>query len=219
MDVMSAAIRALALRSAWTPVFALAAGVATSIGPCVAPRCVAIAGLALNRNGRDRAIAVGLFIAGLVAAYVSFALVAQVIWQALAHSIVVYALLAAGFMLSGVYALTKPSRVCAAPRREHGTSSAGAIFLLGALSAASVSPCCVPLILAVVSAAGSSDILISAMALACFALGHALPLAMITVAAGRFKSLLNHNAVLEEGARVVGGALMVALGGLYAIVA
>jgi cytochrome c-type biogenesis protein len=93
------------------------------------------------------------------------------------------------------------------------------VFSLGAASALVVSPCCTPVVAAVIGmTAGSADPAARAMLLGAFTLGHAAPLFL----AGALGALCDRplrawNA--SPAPAVVSGALMLALGGYYGMLA
>jgi hypothetical protein len=54
--------------------------------------------------------------------------------------------------------------------------------------------------------------------MACFALGHALPASLMALGGGAVRPILA-NPATQNAARMIGGSLMLALAGYYAVVA
>jgi cytochrome c biogenesis protein CcdA len=194
------------------------AGVVTSVGPCVAPRYIAIA--AVLGNGR-RTLTIAAFVAGMLTAYGALAFGAGLLGAVAGGASALYAVLAVALVVGGLVTLVRSpacdhahhARPKAAPHRLSG------VFSLGAASALVVSPCCTPVVAAVIGmTAGSADAPARAMLLGAFALGHAAPLFL----AGSLGALCDRplrawNA--SPAPAVVSGALMLALGGYYGMLA
>ncbi len=211
----------LAAASSQTPFafpLAFAAGAATCLGPCVAPRFIAAAGLAANRSRRDGALAIASFVAGLVTSYASFGVLAHALERLGALSGWVYGIVAACLAYAGVRELWQDEKLCAHAERV-GSRGAGQAYFLGASFALVVSPCCAPMLLGIVTysaAAGNSGY--AGALLACFALGHALPVFCVAAGAGGVGAVLRRYA-LRQAAGVVSATLMLALAGYYAVLA
>lgn len=215
IDLLSSAADALAHHDALRLPLVFAAGTLTSIGPCVAPRYVAVAAL-LDGSAR-RIPTVAAFVTGLLLAYsvlgfgVGFA---AALW---AQATLVYALLSLGLCASGLAVLLRRPRAHRHADRMPVRSSAA--FSLGASSALIVSPCCTPFVAAIAgSAAFDRAPLVSALLLLTFALGHALPLIVLGIAG----PLVTHGfASSKFGAAygTISGSLMLALGGYYGVLA
>lgn len=202
------------------PLVALA-GAVTSLGPCVAPRYVVLAALLGDRR---RTLTIAAFVAGMLAAYVVLGFGAGLLGALAAHASALYCLLAVVLGASGLATLLRPSGC----DHEHHRYSGGAgpqprrlsaVFSLGAGSALVVSPCCTPVVAAVIGlTAADASPLSRAALLGAFALGHALPL----FAAGSLGALFTRpfrawNA--SPAPAVVSGSLMLALGGYYGLLA
>ncbi len=191
-----------------------AAGLLTSLGPCVAPRYVAIAALL---GARRRTLTIAVFVAGMLAAYAALGFGSGVLGQVAGHAWALYIVLAAALACAGTITLLREP-VCA---HGHGAQPAelprrlSGVFSLGAASAFVVSPCCTPVVAAVLGmTAVDGNPLSRAALLAAFALGHAAPL----FAAGTLGSLCTRafrawNA--SPAPAVVSGSLMLALGAYY----
>lgn len=217
-DPISPALTAAAAGSGAAIPLVLLAGALSSIGPCVAPRFIALGGLCAGRSRKD---ALGLslcFVCGLACAYAAFGAIASLLIRAAAFSAFIYAALALVLGWSGLAALWRDGS-CTHEQEKSGRTSAGGALLLGGSFALVVSPCCTPLIAAIAaytSAAGNA--LYGSLLLACFALGHALPLLFVTCGASAVARLLSGQA-LRRAAAVVGASLMLGLAGYYAVLA
>ena len=194
------------------PLVALA-GLMTSLGPCVAPRYIAIAAL-LGERRRTRTVAA--FVAGMLTAYAALGFGAGLLFGLAGHASALYAVLAAALALGGIATLLRGpacTHTTAPPRR------ASAAFSLGAASALVVSPCCTPVVAAVagMTVAGANQFGRAAL-LGAFALGHAAPL----FAAGSLGSLAARTFAhwnASPAPAVVSGSLMLALGAYYGLLA
>jgi thiol:disulfide interchange protein DsbD len=216
IDALDAGLRAVATRSPLACPLVFAAGLATSLGPCAAPRYVAVAALAnaTSRPGRS----VTLFIAGLVAAYVCLGSAASALGAVRAWSTYVYVALAIVLTLGGTMTLfQRDAHGHAEPRV--GASNSGGAFLLGASSALVVSPCCTPIIagiagLTIVSGRASDGVAL----LASFGLGHAAPLLGAAFLSRRMSAGLRRFAASPAPA-VVAGTLMLGLAAYFGVLA
>ena len=229
IDVLGEGLRAAATRSPLAYPLVFAAGVATSVGPCVAPRYVAVAALA-NAARRPWHV-VGAFVAGLVGAYALLGLAAGALGTLWSTSGTVYLILAAGLGAGGILTLLR-----ADPRDRHdhdhdhggrrdggrakrAQASAGGTFLLGASSAFVVSPCCTPVVAGIAGLTTLGGRTVEGVALlVAFALGHALPLLAAGVLGTRIAALLARAAASSAPA-VVAGTLMLALAAYYGALA
>ena len=200
------------------PLVALA-GLVTSIGPCVAPRYIALASIV---NGPRREMTVLAFVAGIVTVYTAIGcgagLLATVMQNASAIDIVLAVALAAG----GLVTLLRRSQCRlheheetppVAPRRLSG------VFSLGAASALVISPCCTPIVAAVVAFPSLDPAPWSRAALlGVFALGHAAPLVVLGCAGSLIGGPIRRwNA--GPAPAVISGTLMLALGAYYGVLA
>jgi cytochrome c-type biogenesis protein len=215
IDVLDTGLRAVAGRSPLAYPLVFVAGLATSLGPCAAPRYVAVAALA-NATGRPGR-SVALFIAGLVGAYVCLGAAASALGAVRAWSTWIYAGLAVALALGGAMTLLRDAHAHDEPRT--GASNAGGAFLLGASSALVVSPCCTPVVaaiagLTIVSGRASDGVTL----LASFGLGHAAPLLAAAFLSGRLSSVLRRAAATPAPA-VVSGTLMLSLAAYFGVLA
>jgi cytochrome c biogenesis protein CcdA len=196
------------------------AGVVTSLGPCVAPRYIAIVALLGDRR---RTLTVATFVAGMLAAYTALAFGAGLLTAVAGHASALYLVLAATLACAGVVTLV---RVPACDHAEHHEQNAGTrprsrrssgVFCLGAASAFVVSPCCTPVVAAVIGmTATDTDPLSRAALLGAFALGHSAPLFMVgSLGSLCTRTLRAWNATPAPA--VVSGSLMLGLGAYYGL--
>jgi cytochrome c biogenesis protein CcdA len=201
---------------------AFAAGVLTSIGPCAAPRFIAVAAFAGQRRGMLR---IAAFVVGLAGAYLAVGFAAGLLGTLTALSGVLYAVLAVGLVSAGCVALVRAesdgseSHACAHADTHEPPRSLGAALLLGAGSALVVSPCCTPAIGAIAAtSAALGKPLTGAFLLLSFALGHALPLVGAGSIAPALRKLLPR-AVPAQAPAIVSAVLTIALGLYYGVLA
>lgn len=185
-------------------VAAFGTGAATSIGPCAAPRYLALAAIVADARGATRWIRIGLFALGLILCYLLLAQTTSLMRLLIRSSALVYGLLALASLIFGIRALYDLHR--GAHRHAHG-----ATLLAGGALGLVVSPCCAPTIAlsaGMVAAGSTGEALLAAAAFAC---GHIALLATIGVGvrAARF----------GDAARTVAGALGIALAGYYGLLA
>lgn len=217
-DPIALGLRAVATGSAGAFPLCFAAGVVSSAGPCAAPRLLAVTGLSGGRKmRRSRIQPIATYACGMIAVYALFGVSASWFMRSVNLSVPLYGALAGVLTASGALTLWRVG--CT---REHTASverSLGATFLLGASSAFVFSPCCTPLMLAIVSFGASSGRPgFAAIALAVFGLGHAVPALLIgSLSAGIARTLrtIGHT----EPVTIVTGALFLAMGGYYAVLA
>ena len=190
-------------------------GLVTSIGPCIAPRYVAIAALA-GSTPRSTLL-VATFTLGLIATYVSFGWIAGALGTLWTISSAMYAVLAIGLIAGGLWTIVTPPR-----DHAHASSpprSLGAALLLGIASAFVASPCCTPIVASVVSySAIAGKPLFGALLLFSFACGHVAPLAAIGCVGRPLRTMLSRLANAQAPA-IASGVLMLALGLLYGAMA
>ena len=223
IDAVSAGLHAVAARSPLAYPLVFAAGAVTSIGPCAAPRYVALAAL-VNASRRPARI-VAAFAAGLVGAYVALGVAAGALGALWSTSRLVYAALAIILAVAGLATLLRGG---GDGSHVHGNAHADAVgartsmggtFLLGASSAFVVSPCCTPIVAGIAgltTASGHTGV--GAALLAAFACGHALPIVSAGAIGTRIASAFQPLASSHASA-VVGGTLMLALAAYYGVLA
>jgi cytochrome c biogenesis protein CcdA len=216
-DPFSQSLAAVSSRSVSAASLVFLAGAASSLGPCVAPRLVAAAGLASGR--RNAAALVLAFVAGLMAAYAAFGAVTSLLGRAAHWSAYTYGIVALALAGGGAVTLWRGDRACGRHRDTDRATSMGGAMLLGASFALVVSPCCTPLVAGIVaytSASGSAAY--GSLLLVSFALGHALPIIPVAFGVNRAARLLQRHAV-RQAASVVSATLMLALSAYYAVLA
>ncbi len=215
MDLVDIALAHAQLANVTSYVLALGAGVATSIGPCVAPRYAAVAAIA-SSGDRARLGRLLAFVAGTLTVYMAVATVGSVVIRLAQATSVIYYLLALALIVGGIVQLVRD--------HDHGSSaqprhvpSFGAAFLLGAATSSTVSPCCTPILLGLGAlSATTSGISTVAGLVVAFTVGHIAPVLVLFGAAGLLKSLLsNHGGAVAT----VAAAVTIALGCYYAVLA
>ena len=208
----------------------LLAGLITSVGPCVAPRYIAISAIAASY--RHPIVPTLMFIAGLLCTFTIVGFGSSMLGSLWALSTPLYALLAVGLVCAGCATLVRAGRhQCSheagaadfpcertiAP--TNGRRSAGGIFLLGATSALIISPCCTPFIAGIVAAAAATGKpVLGMLLLVSFALGHALPLLFAGNAGSLLRGPLRWR-MPEQTSGIVAGTLLLALGAFYGVLA
>jgi cytochrome c-type biogenesis protein len=218
-DPIAQGMGAVSARSAYAPLLVFAAGAVTSIGPCVAPRFIAVAGLAAGKSRRQTVMLVASFIGGLTSTYAAFGAVTSLLGRATQLSAYTYSAVALALAAGGVVTLWRDRAGCGGAHGYRLGFGCGGTLLLGASFALVVSPCCTPLVLAILtytSAAGS--VAYGSILLACFALGHAFPIAAVAFGTHGITRLLQRHSV-QQAAAMVSGTLMLGLAGLYAVLA
>ncbi len=195
---------------------AFAAGLTTSVGPCMAPRYLALTAIATGATGSARWVRIGWFVAGLLACYTLFATTASLVGNLAALSRIIYLALAAGFFAFGVRALI----VWQGCRHiVHVRPSGGVALMSGSALGLVLSPCCSPVVAMMASAGASSgsltDSLTSALA---FAAGHLAPLTTIGLGVGVTEPLAGIRVLSSAGATISGG-LSLALAAYYGLLA
>jgi cytochrome c biogenesis protein CcdA len=216
IDPVSVAVDAVMRGDATRLPLVMLAGIVTSVGPCVAPRYVAVAAL-LGEKGRT--LTVATFIGGMLAAYLALGFGVGVLGQVTGHASTLYLILALALVGAGCATLYRGPHCDHAPdeRRRSQPRRLSAVFSLGAASAFVVSPCCTPIVAAVLGmTAFDADPLARAALLGAFAIGHAAPLLLI----GTFGTMCARTFRLwtaSPAPAVVSGTLMLALGVYYGL--
>jgi thiol:disulfide interchange protein DsbD len=212
IDAAGDALHLLADRSPFALPAFFTLGAFTAIGPCVAPRYVALAAL-IQRTRRPWRIAAA-FASGVVSAYVAIGMGAGLLGTMRAWSTAIDVGMALALALAGGITLLRDEGVHAHAARN--TTSGGGAFLLGATSALVVSPCCTPIVAAIAGFAGfDGQPLAAALLLTAFAAGHALPLGAVALGARSMHALSRLGST--SAGSVVAGTLMIALAGFYAL--
>jgi cytochrome c-type biogenesis protein len=195
---------------------AFGAGLSTSVGPCVAPRYLALTAITAHTRGRSRYLRVVCFVAGLLACYALLGTAASLIGQVEVFSRVIYLALAAAFLGFGLHALLVRRSCAHSARRQPlggiALASGGALGLV-------LSPCCSPVV-AIIASVGLSpgSIATSLTGALAFAAGHLAPLATIGLGVGASERLTGIRALSGAGSTVSGG-LALALAAYYGLLA
>ena len=200
------------------------AGVLTSIGPCIAPRYIAIA--AIVNSDRRPIVPTLAFVLGLISAFVALGFVAGLLGALWSLSNAIYVVLAIGLIGGGCLMLVRavPNRTAVHACTAHGAPrdahrSLGAIFLLGATSALVISPCCTPIVAAVVATSTAiGKPLVGVGLLFSFAAGHSLPLFFAGNIGALVQRMIPHY-VTAQAPAIIGAVLMLALGIYYGVLA
>jgi len=217
-DPVPVSLDALARQSPYAPLAAFVAGVATSVGPCNAPRLLAAAGIATGKPA-TRWTHAGALTAGLTSAYALFGVAASVFSGAFRYSSAIFIGMAVLLAFFGARTLVEERSGECCERRIERPASVGASFLLGTSFAFVVSPCCTPVVAAIVAySAGSGNAAFGALCLAAFALGHAVPL-LLLAAGGSASSGWFTRLRLSEGVPIVSASMMFALAAYYGLLA
>jgi cytochrome c biogenesis protein CcdA len=215
MDAIGTALGALSRGSyAGLPLAAIA-GVTTSIGPCMAPRYLALATIT---DGRRPFVPLAFFVSGLLVAFTSLGFGAGVIMTLVSHATTIYALLATALLAYGLATLVREPHACREPLRSEWSTQSGA-FLLGAGSALVLSPCCTPIVVGIVGLGLADRKPAEAVAyLATFAVAHVLPLVFVNTGGAMVSRYLREWSASGASA-IVTGALTIALGCYYGLLA
>lgn len=205
------------MRSPAAILLVFAAGCASSIGPCTAPRMIALSSLTFDVSAKVALSRTAAFIGGLACAYACFGVFAALAGRLSTISTYVYLAVAMGLAVGGIWTLCSPSpghHSC--PHAKNAEAAAfGPSFLLGASFAFVLSPCCTPLLMGILAFVGSTgDTLYAASLLAVFAIGHAVPL--IAASSGlRALQPVFARFQLEGSMSVISGTLMLSLAWYY----
>src|SRR5579884_2941484 len=139
-DPISQSLTAVSSRSWYAIPLVFLSGAVTSIGPCVAPRFIAVAGLACGA-GRRTALALALaFVAGLAATYAAFGAVTSLLGRAVHWSAYTYWIVTCALAAGACITLWRGERACAHDRGGDPPRSVGGALLLGSSFALVVSP-------------------------------------------------------------------------------
>lgn len=192
---------------------ALLAGLASSVGPCIAPRYLMLAAYATSRGERARVL---VFVAGCLGGYLAYAFAGALIALLRVGTHVIYASLAGALIVCGTRALGATEHNACTPKRPP-LLSLGAIFMAGLVSSVMFSPCCTPIAIALGLQAVQHGGAMAAALLLAFGLGHTLPLVVVAlVKSVRMPVSLS---LPHDACATVSGTLLLLVGGLYAILA
>lgn len=224
-DLLGESLRAVGSRSAVAYPLVFGAGIVTSIGPCAAPRYVAVAALAHAAHAPWTIVLA--FAAGLVGAYVALGAAAGVVGALWSASPAIYGALAFALLAGGIATLLRAAPADDAHscerrdvrRGSRGTAGSGGAFLLGASSVLVVSPCCTPIVAGIAGLTiATSRTLDGVTLLAAFACGHVVPVALAGALGARFAASVRRLAASQAPA-IVSGSLMLALAAYYGALA
>jgi cytochrome c-type biogenesis protein len=197
--------------SAQPVTIALLAGVVSSIGPCAAPRYLAMLALVEPASGSVRHASVVRFALGTLCGYLALGVGgASLLWVLHDQRVIEWAL-AISFVIGGL--------ALAADR--HCDHRVGALngFVPGFGSSLIASPCCTPAVLATAAAMESGVWAISALvSLAAFAIGHIAPV-IIAGTTLRASTRLAAADRLRGVVPTIAGGCAVALGIYYGLAA
>jgi cytochrome c-type biogenesis protein len=218
MDIFAEATRSVALRTTLAPLLVFAAGTLSGVGPCAAPRLLALTSCAGASPRRSGTITIA-FLVGLMSAYASFGIMSGLLGRLIDISHWTYGIVAATLLIGGMLTLLgaepHPQGPCKGKAYDAHAVSVGGVFLLGASFAFVISPCCTPLVTTVVAyTADTGDPFYGASMLALFALGHGLPLIPISLATRSLTARLRR-AMLHQAASIASGTLMIVLSAFY----
>ena len=193
-------------------VVAAMSGLVTSVGPCAAPRYLAVAASVRGASVAERARKIAAFCSGTIAGYGLLACGGRAAGLVLRHSSALYATFAAALTVSACVSLLRAHRHACAHQRA--SRSSGALTLLGFSSSLVVSPCCTPVVLAFGAFAAAGSALDSCAGVAAFALGHLAPLALALPRAPFSGSI-----EWQRASATIGSAVTLALGAFYGVLA
>jgi len=202
--------------SALAVVSAFGAGLTTSVGPCVAPRYLAITAVVADANGRLRWLRVAAFVTGLLLCYGALATAATLIGTLIVFSQLVYIGLAVCFLCFGLRALAV-NESCS--HRHARNVSAGSAMLAGMAMGLVFSPCCTPVVAMTAGVAALSGSPLGALSVTlAFAAGHVAPLAIAGLGL-KLGGRIVPPASFPSLASTVGGGLSIALACYYGVLA
>jgi len=217
MDLYREGVVAISGRSAFAAPLVFAIGVASSIGPCVAPRFLALAACVTGNKNVARTVL--SFISGLVVAYLLFGVAISLLSDLQIFASSIYVIVAGALVIGGLYTLWHARTTHDACEHPAGPKllTWWRTALFGASFAFVVSPCCTPVVIAIlVITARMGSPLFGMLLLAIFALGHSVPLIACGVAGARFNAFLSRFR-LDQAAAIASGTLMLALGAYYVV--
>ncbi|MGH7716960.1 MAG: cytochrome c biogenesis protein CcdA, partial [Vulcanimicrobiaceae bacterium] len=190
---------------------AFVAGLGTSLGPCIAPRYIILASFITQGIPVCRALA---FVIGCVGGYLVYACAGALISGLRFGTHVIYAILGLGLVWCGVRSLMTVHACSPKPR---SLASFSAAFIAGLSSSMVFSPCCAPIAIGLGLQTSGQDAGMAALILLAFGLGHTLPLAAGSLAAA--SGMVRRCSLPGDFCATVSGALLVMVGGLYALLA
>jgi cytochrome c biogenesis protein CcdA len=200
-----------------TVALAFMAGVSGSVGPCAAPRYLAVVGLAGSSPARSRFRILLAFALGVTCASVLLVESSAIVFATLAWSGALYVALGLVCLVAGGWTLLfGGERSCA--HDASCVASSGASFAVGAACALVPSACCTPFLIGIGTMGATATVTANAAAAAAFALGHLGALAIVVAGSSPLMRLLA-NARVHEAWQTVGAGLSLALAAYYAVLA
>ncbi|MBV8722778.1 MAG: hypothetical protein JO277_11535 [Candidatus Eremiobacteraeota bacterium] len=191
---------------------ALVAGTLSGIGPCAAPRFLAVTSLSA-RESRWRTPAA--LTCGTVAGYATVGTIAASTLRALAVSPALYWTLGAACTCAAIASIVRRSgRSCCTPQSMRTSAS----FLVGFVSTLGAAGCCAPVAIALAETASGAAPGFPCALFVCFALGQSLPLVVAAAGWSRLEALARDD-VARGAAATVNGGVLLALGAYYALLA
>jgi cytochrome c biogenesis protein CcdA len=112
LDPVVQGLTAVSSRSAYAAPLVFLAGAASSVGPCVAPRFIAIAGMTAGKSRLQTAVLVAAFVCGLTATYAAFGAVSPLLARATEWSTFTYVIVAIVLGAGGVVTLWRGGPAC-----------------------------------------------------------------------------------------------------------
>ena len=187
-------------------------GGAAALGPCAAPRALAM--LALVAGPRRAAVlSCAVFAIGVIAAYAALGAISSLTFGALLTlPRAGYALIALGFAAAGLRELLRDEERCS---QAHAAGLRGPLFV-GLIGGCVVSPCCLGAAGAV-SAAAASPLQV-AMLMTCFAAGHTLLLLALAIPSAALRRMLA-SPKFRAPLQTASGTLFLVLSGYYGVLA
>lgn len=216
IDPFDALTRALVTHAPTAPAFAFAAGLLSSLGPCLTTRLAAIGGLVAGTTPARRVGLVAAFSGGILGASAAITCSAALLRHVVTASSLVYGIVAVAFGWYGLRALLRCDSH--AHRPVLSGRSAGWAFLSGGALGMIASPCCTPVIASIAGLTmldgGRWTALVTSAA---FSIGHVSPVLALGMSATRLPPRTSDG--FARCATVVTGGVLLSLGGYYAMLA
>ena len=187
-------------------------GLASSVGPCIAPRYLLLAAYVTEHRERKHS---ATFVAGCLAGYLVYAFAGALIALLRVGTHVIYAVLAMTLVFCGGRTLVGSHH--ASKMKRPSSLSFGPMFFAGFVSSMMFSPCCTPIVIALGLQAVQDGGTMTAGLLLAFGLGHTFPLSLAAFAAS--SKLLGRFSLPHDICATVSGSLLLMVGGLYAVLA
>ena len=193
---------------------ATCAGLATSIGPCVAPRYIAMIGICAGKPWLARMRVAGALGFGMLLGYLLLANVAALLTRALSLSYVFYWVMSSSMVVAALVTILRSEQhQCKAA--DQSVETLGGAFLLGISSCLVLSPCCSPVVAGFGAFSTSSAVTPNLLVVA-FCVGHFAPL--ISGAASP-RILPRFSGVFAGAGAIVSAGLLACMGVYYGLLA